>query len=63
MRKTDAAEIVDPLDIGGKQIRRRRLDIDEFGPHADLDLRAGRQLVIAAVERDGVAVDPGFRGL
>src|SRR3984893_3004299 len=56
-RETDAAQIIDALDIGRQQARRRRCDVDEFGTHPDLDLRAGWKRVVAAVERDGVAVD------
>ena len=38
--ETDAAEIVDPLDIGRQQAGAGRRDVDEFRAHADLDPRA-----------------------
>src|SRR4051812_37342787 len=57
-RETDAAEIVDALDVRSQQIRRRRPPLDEFRAPAALDIRIGRQFAIAAVERDRVAAYP-----
>ena len=48
--EADAAEIVDPLDRGRQQAGRRRRDMDEFRPHADLDFRAGRQHAVIAIK-------------
>src|SRR5262245_29621030 len=59
-READAAEIVDALDIGREQSRRGRGDIDEFRAYADLDFRSRGQAVVAALERDGVAVNARF---
>ncbi len=41
--EADAAEIVDALDRGRPAARRGRRDVDEFRPHADLDLGTRRQ--------------------
>ena len=56
--EADAAEIVDALDRGRQQAGCGRGDIDEFRPHADLDLGARRQHVVVAVQADDMAVDP-----
>src|SRR3979490_2870392 len=61
--EADAAEVIDPLDVGRQQAWRRWSDVDEFGAHADLDLRARGQTVVAPLQCDGVAVDPGFAAL
>ena len=70
---TRAANLASPTRTRAKRTRPRssirsiladsrpgagRGDIDEFRPHADLDFGARRQAVVAAVQRDGVAVDP-----
>ena len=57
-READPAEIVDPLDAGRHQVRRRRRDANEFRPHAELDLGARRQRGIGLPEGDGMAADP-----
>ncbi len=43
--------------IGRQQAGRGSRDIDEFRPHADLDVRARRQHAVIAVQADDVAVD------
>ena len=57
-RESDPAEIVDPLDAGRHQVRRRRREANEFRADADLDLGARRQRVIGLAEGDGMAADP-----
>ena len=37
-------------------------DVDEFRPHADFDLRARRQAVVAAVQPDRMTADRAPRG-
>src|SRR3954468_2259338 len=59
-REANAAEVVDAFDLRTEQAGRRRDGLDEFRTDADLDLRATRQLVVAAVERDHMTADPGL---
>src|SRR5690349_24923444 len=57
-REAGSAEIIDALDGGGQEARCRRGNIDEFRPHADLDLRSLRQHTVIAVQADDMAIDP-----
>lgn len=59
-REANAAEVVYPLDIGGQQVRRGRRDGHEFRADADLDVRACRQVIVAAVQRDLMTADTRF---
>ena len=43
---------------GRQQAGRGSGDIDEFGSHADLDLRAGREHAVIPAQADDVAVNP-----